>query len=186
MSNLPAQLASEMETAKVLASSDLLPSHLRGKPQNVLLVSKVAQSLGIDPMAALTQINVIDGKPTLGAALQAALVRRAGHRLHVEVDEESLTATATLHRSDDPDTAHKSTWTQAKAERAGLWGRGAWTNYPSVMLANRATTEVIRLGASDVLLGATYSPDELGAEPDVIDVETPDDIEVVDVEVVDE
>ena len=133
-----------------------------------------------NPSAVVRVVNVT------AAALQAALVRRAGHRLHVEVDEESLTATATLHRSDDPDTAHKSTWTQAKAERAGLWGRGAWTNYPSVMLANRATTEVIRRGVSDVLLGAAYSPDELEAEPAAIDVETPDEIEVVDVPVMDE
>jgi len=186
MSNVPAQLANEMETAKVLAASDLLPSHLRNKPQNVLLVSRVAQSLGIDPMAALTQINVIDGKPTLGAALQAALVRRAGHKLHVRIDEEAMTATAELRRCDDPETVHHSVWTQEKAERAGLWGKGAWQAYPSVMLANRATTEVIRLAASDVLLGAAYSPDELGQEPSFVDLAVDDDIETTDAEVVEE
>lgn len=183
-SNLPARMAADIETAKVLASSDLLPGHLRGKPANIVLVAEMGRVLGLEPMTAITQVAIIDGKPTLSASLQAALVRRAGHRLHVEVDEDTLTATATLVRADDPDTTHSAQWNQAKAERAGLWGRGAWSKYPTAMLAARATTEVIRLGASDVMLGAVYDAEEMlpssstaaPVEAEVVDV---DEVEVL-------
>jgi hypothetical protein len=159
--SLPASLAAEIEIAKVLAASDLLPTHLRNKPANIVLVGQIARSLHLDTITALTQVAVVDGKPTLGAALQAALVRRAGHRLHIEVDETTMIATATLVRSDDPDTKHVARWDQAKAVTAGLWGKGAWSKYPGAMLANRAITEVVRMAASDVLMGAVYDEDEL-------------------------
>lgn len=159
--NLPVELQSEIEVAKVLAASDLLPAHLRNKPANIVLVGQIARSLHLDTITALTQVAVVDGKPTLGAALQAALVRRAGHRLHVEVDDEAMVATATLIRHDDPGTKHVARWDQRKAATAGLWGRGAWAKYPGAMLANRAVTEVVRMAASDVLMGAVYDEDEL-------------------------
>jgi hypothetical protein len=193
-SNLPAISTTDVESAKMLAASDLLPSHLRGKPANIVLVAQIARSLRLDPVTALTQVAVVDGKPTLGASLQAALVRRAGHRLRVDIDEDKLTATATLVRADDPGTEHVARWDEAKATRAGLWGRGAWAKYPSAMLANRAITEVVRMAASDVLMGAVYDEDELGVAPvevvedQVVDTETGVIVEVVDdadVEVVD-
>lgn len=176
--NLPADLARQIESAKVLASSDLLPSSLRGKPANVVLIAEMAKTLGLPPMTGLTQIAIVDGKPTLSASLQAALVRKAGHRLTVIVNDQELTATATLVRSDDPETRHQATWTQAKAELAGLWGRGAWSKYPGAMLAARATTEVIRLAASDVLLGGWYDGEELAPAGPSEALSAPESVEV--------
>ena len=156
-----------MELAKALASSDLLPPHYRGKPANVLVGIGYGHALGLAPLVALNAITVIQGKPTLSAQLQSALVRRAGHRLHVVSDDEK--ATATLVRCDDPTTQHTATWTLDMARKAGLLNGSAWRQYPDAMLAARATTTVIRNAASDVLLGVAYTPDELGGE--VIDVE---------------
>lgn len=188
--HLPAISSTDIESAKLLAASDLLPGHLRGKPANVVLIAQVARSLGLDPVTALTQVTVIDGKPTLGAALQAALVRRAGHRIRIDIDDAAMTATAVLVRSDDPGVEHTARWDQAKAERAGLWGRGAWQQYPTAMLANRAITEVIRFAASDVLMGSVYDEEELA--PATVDVadgrvdagtgEIVDDAEILEVD----
>jgi hypothetical protein len=193
-SNLPAITASDIDTAKALAASDLLPGHLRGKPANIVLIAQIARSLHLDAVTALTQVAVVDGKPTLGASLQAALVRRAGHRLRVDVDDTALTATATLIRVDDPDTEHTARWDEAKATRAGLWGKGAWSKYPGAMLANRAITEVVRMAASDVLMGAVYDEDELAppsvevtvvtVDGDQVDTVTGEIIDVDDVEVI--
>lgn len=179
--NLPAKIESEMTLAKALATSSLVPRDYRGQPANVLLAISMGHALGLEPAIALTGIKVIDGQPSLSAQLQAALVRRAGHKLRI-VHEDGA-ATAILIRRDDPDYEHRVTWTMQRAERAGLAGKGAWRQYPDQMLANRAITEAVRMAASDVLLGLAYAPEELGAETEVevvqVDGETG---EVLDVE----
>ncbi len=70
--------------------------------------------------------------------------------------------TAALTRNDDPDYEHTATWTMKRAEQAGLAGKGPWRQYPQAMLTARAISEVVRTAASDVLLGAAYTPEELG------------------------
>ena len=74
MTNLPApthNLSNDMELAKALASSDLLPPHYRGKPANVLVGIGYGHALGLAPLVALNAITVIQGKPTLSAQLQS-------------------------------------------------------------------------------------------------------------------
>lgn len=166
--NLPEKVQAEMQIAKALATSSLVPRDFRGQPANVLLAVSLGNALGIEPAVALTEVQIIDGKPTLSAHLQAALVRRAGHKLRVERADGQ--ATAVLIRRDDPGYEHRATWTMERAKQAGLLGKGAWRSYPEAMLVNRAITEVVRFAASDVLMGVAYDPEEL--EP----VETADDL----------
>lgn len=187
--NLPETIQSQMAMAKALASSNLVPRDFRGQPANILLAINLGASLGIEPAVALTEIQVIDGKPTLSAHLQAALVRRAGHRLRIE--QKKNQATAILIRSDDPEHEHRATWTMARAEQAGLAGKGAWRQYPESMLVNRAITEVVRFAAPDVLIGVAYDPEELDpeakVEPPLIEVDGKVyEAEVVEVEIPDE
>lgn len=181
-SNLPAIVEAEKERARALATSPLLPPSLRKNPGSIMLIVGLGEALGLAPAVALTSIQVIDGQPSLSAQAQAALVRRAGHKLRVTVAEDGQAATAVLIRSDDPDYKHASTWTMQRAEAAGLAGRGAWRQYPQAMLMNRATTEVIRMAASDVLLGAAYTPDELGGTIEAQPVEAAHDVEVIEVD----
>jgi hypothetical protein len=167
--NLPTlqdgELNAQINYAKALAQSDLLPREFRGKPANVLVAIGYGEALGLSPMIALNGISVINGKPSLSAQLQSALVRRAGHKLNVVGD--ATKATAVLIRHDDPTERHTATWTMDRAKRAGLDQGTAWKSYPESMLAARAITEVIRNAASDVLLGVAYTPEELGNIDDV-------------------
>lgn len=162
---VPHQLQAEMQYAKALAASNLLPKAYQQQPANVLLALDLGRSIGISAAQALATIQVIDGKPTMGASLQAALVRRAGHKLRVTILDDPLTATAELVRADDPDFTFEAVWTMERAQHAGLAGKGAWKTYPQAMLAARAQTEVIRLGAPDVLIGIDYDPTELDSDP---------------------
>ena len=61
-------------------------------------------------------------------------------------------------------TTTNSGWVPATA--AGLANKGVWKSYPQAMLRSRALAEVIRMGASEVLIGGIYTPEELGAEVD--------------------
>ena len=148
-----------------LSGSTLLPDAYRQAPANLLLAAEYADTLGVPRMAALTGIHVIKGKPSMSADLMLALVRRAGHRVRVSGDAQQ--AQATLIREDDPEYEYRAEWNLAKAERAGLLAKkGNWQHYPEAMLRARAITEVVRMGASEVLFGAVYAPEELGVEVD--------------------
>lgn len=157
-------LDSKIAYSKALAVSKLLPPDYRGNPANILMALEYASSLGVKPIHAITAIHVISGRPSASASLIAALVRRAGHKLRVVASDTE--ATATLIRSDDPDFEYKSTWTIQRAKAAGLLSNPSWGKYPAAMLQARATTEVARQGASDAILGLSYTPEELGADVD--------------------
>jgi len=172
----PASLDGSVRFAQLLADADLLPKQFVGKPANVLYAIEYGRTLGITPVAAITGIHVIEGKPSASSGLIGALVRQAGHKLRVKSDG-ATTATAQIVRADDPDFTYECTWTLERAEQAGLlqikegkpWARdrngrpATWEKYTAAMLKARAITEVARDACEDVLFGLHYTPEELGA-----------------------
>ena len=157
-----ATLHTRMDYAKALAQSNLLPSAYQKQPANILVAIEYGEALGLAPMVAIQQISVIQGKPTMSAQLMGALVRQAGHRLRVSVDESSKAVIAELTRSDDPDFTFRSVWDMGRAQAAGLTSKGgSWKTYPLAMLKARAITEVCRDGCPEVLAGVAYTPEEL-------------------------
>lgn len=157
----PATLPDKMEYARALAVSGMLPSQYRNQPANLLYALEFADSLGLHPMAAITGVHVIEGKPSASSALISALVRRAGHKLRVTGNDEQ--ATAQIVRADDPEFTFSCTWTWGRAEQAGLTNKKVWKNYPAAMLKARAITEVAREACEEALSGMHYTPEELGA-----------------------
>jgi len=163
-SPVPASLPEKMQYAQALAVSGMLPSQYRQQPANLLWALEFADSLGLHPMAAITGVHVIEGKPSASAALISALVRRAGHKLRVTGNDQQ--ATAQIVRADDPDFVFECTWTLARAEQAGLTRKQVWKSYPAAMLKARAITEVAREACEEALSGMHYTPEELGANVD--------------------
>lgn len=156
-------LVEKKEWATTVANASMLPRQFQKNPANLFVAAEYADELGIGRMNALTDIYVIEGKPSLSSHLMAALVRRAGHKLRVQVGEGPA-ARAVLIRKDDPEFEFVSVWTMDRAKAAGLTNKAVWKSYPAAMLKARAISEVVREGASEVLAGALYVPEELGAE----------------------
>lgn len=140
-------------------------------PGKVLLAMEYGAMLGLPPIAAVQGIHVIEGKASPSAQIMAAVVRYAGHRLRVTTAgtwaQDDFVARAELVRSDDPEFTYVTEWTVERARAAGLLGKDNWGNYGSQMAVNRAVSEVCRQGAQDALLGAVYTPEELGATVDM-------------------
>lgn len=157
----PAVLSGQMEYAKAMAASDLLPRQYQGKPANLLWAISYGQTLGVAPLTAVQSIHVISGKPTASADLIAGLVRRAGHKLRISGNDR--TATAQIIRADDPEFTFEATWTIERAQTAKLTGKDTWKSFPAAMLKARAITEVARAACSEILQGTIYTPEELGA-----------------------
>ena len=159
-----ASLPDKIEYARFLAKSGLLPKDFREHPENILYAYEYGELLGLHPMAAITGIHVIEGKPSISAGLISALVRRAGHRIRVEGNGEK--ARCQITRSDDPGFTYSAIWDMDRAKQAGLLARSNWQRYTAAMLKARAVSECARDACQEVLLGMQYTPDELGADDD--------------------
>lgn len=190
----PAQVRGQIELAKQLAASNLLPKQYQQRPENLLWAIQYAESLGVHPMVAVTSIHVIEGKPTASAQLIGGLVRRAGHKLRVTFDRKTMTAVAQIIRADDPGHTFESVWDLDRAKSANLAGKAVWKQYPDAMLKARAITEVARDAAPESLYGVIYTPEEIGAEVSVdgdgemivVEAQTVDAVEMADASKLDE
>ena len=155
------------ELAKQVANTEFVPKSLRGNPGAIAACVLYGDELGIGPMQALAKISVIEGRPTLSAEAQRALILAAGHDMWVV--ESSNTKVTIAGRRSNSDNVSTVTWTMDDAKRAGLAGRQNWRTYPRQMLTARATAELARLIFADAV-GGLLATEEL--EGDDVDLET--------------
>jgi hypothetical protein len=155
--------------AESLARTSFVPKAMQGHPEEVTAAILTGRELGLEPMAALRSINIIQGTPALTAAGMRGLAQSLGHQIWVEESSDTR-AVVCGRRKGSPDT-ERVIWTIDKARKAKLAGKDTWEKFPAAMLVARATTEVVRRIAADALMGMPYSTEELtdnGAPPDVV------------------
>ena len=156
--------------AETVANSSLVPTAYRGKPIDVLACWLTGQEVGIPPMASLRSIDVIKGTPSLKAHAMRALVQSHGH--DVEIVESDAVHCVMRGRRKGLQTWQTVTWTIDRAKQMGLIGKVAegktydpakdqWVAQPGTMLIARATGEVCRLVAADVLFAIPYATEEV-------------------------
>jgi hypothetical protein len=154
---LDAQQAQQVATA--LAKTSFVPKAFQGKPGEVTAAILAGAELGIEPMAALRSINIIQGTPAMSANALRALVQAQGHEVWIK--EASPTRVVACAKRVGSDIEHRSVWTIDRAKQMGLTGKDNWQKQPEAMLVARATSEVCRLVAADAILGMAYSIEEL-------------------------
>lgn len=121
--------------------------------------------LGFPAFASLTGIQIIKGRPVMGANLQAAAIKRSGKynykvRSHT-VDRCALEFFEKFNN--EWEAIGLSEFTIEDARSAGLASGDNWKKYPKNMLFARAIGNGVRFFCPDLFLGApVYSPDELG------------------------
>jgi hypothetical protein len=152
--------------ATTVVATDFVPKQLRNNAPAVMACLLYGRERGLGPMKALQEISIVDGRPSESAALMAASIRSAGHKLwreeHRNDKGEMIAVTAHGERADG--TRDSFTFTLEMAQRAGLLSKKNWTQYPEAMLWSRAVSALARALFSDVFLGAPYTGDELGAD----------------------
>ena len=163
-----------MRFAEVISQAKgMLPRAYEGNPANVLVAIQYGASLGIEPMAALQNIDVIQGTPTLSAKAVAAMVRANGHKLWVSEDEQNMSATCTIVRNDDKEHPVTVTRDKAWAQRMGLLTKDNYKKQPTTMLMWRAVTACANRACPELFLGlgGAYTADELHDMDDMAPVE---------------
>jgi 5'-3' exonuclease len=158
----PRSMGEAVKLAKYMFESRLFSAY--GTPQAVLSTLIAGRELGLQSMAALRAIHVIDGKPCLSADLIRALVMRSGKAEYFRCTERTAEkATFVTKRGDDPEFELTVTIEEMRRawpkDQAG-WDKSGWGKNPADMLVARAGSKLARLVYPDVVHGI-YTPEEM-------------------------
>lgn len=164
--------------ANAVAESGLAPANMKSA-QAIAVAIQMGLEVGLTPMAALQNVAVVNGRPTLWGDAQLAVCRGSGEmdefQEFFEVGGQRVARRPT-ELSDDVTAVCRvvrrgiecvETFSVADAKKAKLWGKqGPWSQYPHRMLKYRARGFALRDTFGDRLRGFR-SAEEMG---DVIDV----------------
>ena len=163
MTNLPTlapkSMGEAIEFSKMISSSGMVPAAYKGKPQDILVAIQWGYEVGLQPMQALQNIAVINGKPSIYGDAAIALVkadpRCRGVKETIEGEGEKMVARCVVRRAyGDEIEETEATFSVDDAKRAKLWGKqGPWSQYPKRMLAMRARGFAIRDAFPDAMKG---------------------------------
>ncbi len=143
-------------------------------PDAVFAIVLRGRSLGLDAVTSLSNFHIIDGRPTMHAALIIGLVHRSGKAKYFQLTKSTADEAAwKTHRIGDPEPVEIS-FSVEDALAAGLLerhnggirgvsksGRASnWDKYRRTMLRWRAGVELARAVYPDVTTGL-YTPDEM-------------------------
>lgn len=166
------------ETVKLgeaMAESGYFPDVDSG-PQAIVKIL-AGRELGVDPIAAMSGISIVRGRPTLGANLMAALIRRSKTYDYKILKLDDITCEIQFYRS-EKEIFPTSVFSAKDAAKAGLAGDN-WKKYPRNMLFARAMSNGAKWHCPDVFAGQTvYTPDELEGteepEPEELEPQEPE------------
>lgn len=148
----PSSLSEAMQFAEILAKSTIVPKEFLGNPGNILVAIQWGLELGLQPLQAMQNIAVINGRPALWGDAVIALVRGSPLCEYVYEEDDGHTATCRVKRRGENEQVRIYTMDDAKT--AGLVGKaGPWTQHPKRMRQMRARAFALRDVFPDVLRG---------------------------------
>jgi hypothetical protein len=154
---VPQSITEIRHVAQLICKSGVVPKQYQGKPDAIAAAIMHGLEVGLPPMAALQNIAVINGMPSLWGDGALALIQGSGViediEETIEGEGEGILATCTIKRNDRK-TATVRTFSAQDAKEAGLWGKpGPWQNYKKRMCQMRARSWAMRDACPDVLKG---------------------------------
>jgi hypothetical protein len=170
--------------AACISESGLAPKGVQ-TPAAICVAIQMGAELGLPPMAALQNIAVINGRPTVWGDAQLGIVRSSGllvefsewyefngqrlPRNPVKIDRGLVAVCRVKRQCSEP---AEYGFSVDDAMQAGLWGKdGPWKQYPARMLKYRARAFVLRDQFGDVLRGL-HSAEEIQDGIDALPVAT--------------
>ena len=168
-------LGDAITLARGIANTDFVPKAMRGSEAKVTAAILYSRELGLPPMTGLSSTDVIEGKATLSAEMQRALILQAGHELQIaESTRERCVIRGRRKGTEEWTTA---TWTMQEANQTQVfiskdkgWGplasKTQWRSWPAEMLLARATTRLARMIFPDVIHGMRSTEEMLDMQQD--------------------
>lgn len=176
--------AEMMQTAHQLAvamcNTQMVPVRFRGKPDDGAAAILYGGELGLNPIQSLQRVVPIHGMPSLESRTMVGLLKARGYKVKTTAQSNE---SVTVEGWDLDGEHYSSTWTIERATLAGyvptidertgkyklnangkLLGNEKYLTDPQAMLKAKAQSEVCREMAPDVLLGISYTSEELESQ----------------------
>ncbi len=149
----PVSLTETIHMGKVLFESGLF-TDIKSASQAVVKIQAGAE-LGIPPLASLTGVHIIQGKPTIGAGLMASTVKASGKYNYKVVKQDEKICSIDFYEGKD--VIGNSTFTIEDAKKAGTKNLD---KFPKNMLFARAMSNGVKWFCPDVFAGPVYTPED--------------------------
>lgn len=161
----PQNMEEAFKFADMLSKSNLVPKDFAQNAGNILVAVQWGAELGLQPMQAMQNIAVINGRPSLWGDSVIALVKASPLCEYVTEEVTDAGATCKVKRKGEPEQVRYFTVDDAK--KANLWGKqGPWTQYPKRMLQMRARSWALRDVFPDVLRGMPVAEELQDMQPE--------------------
>lgn len=146
-------ISEALKYSEIIAKSQFCPPSFSNKPGDVLVAIQFGLEVGLKPIQALQNICVINGKPSIygDAALALCRAHHSFESCNESFDEATQTASCVIKRKGEPE--HVATFSFKDAEKAGLFNKSIWKQYPKRMAQFRARGFALRDVFADVLKG---------------------------------
>jgi hypothetical protein len=153
----PAVFEHFQRVAKVFASSNLVPQHLRGNVADCVIALAIARRLDEDPLTVFQSIYIVNGKPGWLTSYMIARVNRARvFRSPITWDEtgsgDSLTVTAKAIIADSGEEV-KTSVDMRMATAEGWTKNPKYKSMGAHMLKWRSAAMLIRLYCPEIMFG---------------------------------
>jgi len=143
--------------ACIIAKSDIVPAHYKGKPENVFIAVQTAYRMNLDPMMIMQSTFVVSGKLGMTSAFAISLANSSGLldggiRYRIDGSDAQLKVTAyTNLKKNGEEISFTISMREAQAEN---WTKNPkYKTLPELMLRYRAATLLIRTHIPEVLNG---------------------------------
>jgi len=166
MSNDLIPVKEEMQVLEVMAkyaTESKFFNTLGGLP-GIFSIMLYAREIGVPPMQALMSgMHSIQGKITIAPQLMNSMIRKAGHKMEIDSNEQRC-----IIKGFRKDTGESCTvsFSVEEARKAGIYkDGGGWAKYPSDMCFARALSRLARRLFPDVI-GNAYVEGEIEDDDD--------------------
>lgn len=152
--------------AEMMAACQLSYAKINNQPAkagDLFIVMLKGVEVGLEPLAAMDTISIIQGKPALSPQGMLALINRSNELENMAVTHDDSTCTVTMKRKGRD--AHTETFSMNDANAMQLTGKDNWKKQARTMRKWRAIAACARVVFPDVIQGL-YTPEEL--DPDVV------------------
>jgi hypothetical protein len=163
----PAQFEHAQRIAKVLSSSDLVPTQYKNNVANTLVALEMANRMGASPLMVMQNLHIIHGRPSWGSSFIIASLNSCGRftTLRFVNDANKCKAVATDKATGEVLEGPTVSLEMAKAEGWLDKAGSKWKTMPELMLKYRAAAFFGRLFAPEVLMGMQTSEEVIDITP---------------------
>jgi len=166
---VPTNMDELWRMACMMSKSGMMPKQIQ-TPEAVAVAVQMGLEVGLSPMAAVQNIAVINGRPSLWGDAQLAVIMGSGKLEYINEKvvgaENDMRAECVVKRTGWKQPVIRD-FSVEDAKKANLWGKqGPWSQYPKRMLQMRARSFALRDCFPDALRGFKTAEEIIDLGPD--------------------